>query len=329
MPHTTYTHDELLTDHPYDEPLALDGVPCHGGFVGGRYVSPRTLHRAPAIAAWQAQLPEGTLAAILGPIDSRIPPHFPNVEQTKLLVRHGVTVPLVRILSLIAMIEGFGGQVLRMLPIPDFGERVREPIDGTALAHLGSLFEAHALDEAGHRHMWELARDIALDRPEIPADLVPNLPPPGAVRVLPEVPGDMEGLLLRMLGVLSIEVFAVEAFRWARAVLGDAALFPRHVDAERVVAYIQQDEAPHVGYLAAGLGELRCRTLMGSDGALLPGQQVVDKALAMVVGVQTGARHQANCAFRMQVIERCLAEHPRRDAILDEFAALGPRPQTA
>src|SRR5207249_6824091 len=49
---------------------------------------------------------------------ARIPPHFPNDAQTRLLVREGVTMPLVRILSLIAIVEGFGGEVLRTLPIP-------------------------------------------------------------------------------------------------------------------------------------------------------------------------------------------------------------------
>jgi len=110
---TDYSFDDLLAEHPYERPLVLDGVPCHGGFVGGRYVSPRTLRRAGAIEAWQARLPAGELAAVLDPISARVPPHFPSVGQTKLLVRHGVTVPLVRILSIIAIVEGFGGEVLR------------------------------------------------------------------------------------------------------------------------------------------------------------------------------------------------------------------------
>src|SRR6266481_4533254 len=150
---TEYSFDDLLAEHPYERPLVLDGVPCHGGFVGGRYVSPRTLR------------PAGALAAVLDPISARVPPHFPSVGQTKLLVRHGVTVPLVRILSIIAIVEGFGGEVLRQVTLPRLRERVIDPVDGTALAHLGPLFEAHARDEAGHRRMWELARDIALDRP--------------------------------------------------------------------------------------------------------------------------------------------------------------------
>src|SRR2546425_13000891 len=90
---TEYSFDELLAEHAYEHPLALAAIPGHGGSVRGRYVSPRTLWRAPAIASWQARLPAGELAAVLDPISARVPPHFPGVEQTKLLVRHGVTAP--------------------------------------------------------------------------------------------------------------------------------------------------------------------------------------------------------------------------------------------
>ena len=319
-----YSRDEILAEHRYDRPLVFDDVPCHGGFTDGRYVSPRTLWRAPAIDAWQSRLPAGDLDAVLRPIEDAIPPHFPNVEQTKLLVRNGVTVPLVRILSLIAVIEGYGGEVLRTVPIPPFGDCVRDPIDGTTLSHLGALFEAHALDETGHRLMWELARDIALDRPPIP-DLAPNLAPPTGVRLLPEVPADLEGVITRMLGVLTVEVFAVEAFRWARAVLGDRQLFRRCDEASTLISYIQQDEAPHVGYLATALAELRCRTLIGADGGQVDGREVIDRARDTIVAFQTGPRHRGNIEFRTQVVEQCLANHPRGANLLTEFRALGDR----
>ena len=53
---TEFSPDDLLTSVAYDEPLIANGVRCHGGFVGGRYHSPRSVGRGPAIAAWQAQL---------------------------------------------------------------------------------------------------------------------------------------------------------------------------------------------------------------------------------------------------------------------------------
>src|SRR5262245_23026537 len=51
-----FTEAELLADHDVVEPLLAGGVRCHGGFdAEGRYVSPRTKHRVPAITAWQAR----------------------------------------------------------------------------------------------------------------------------------------------------------------------------------------------------------------------------------------------------------------------------------
>ena len=325
--HTEYSFDDLLAEHPYERPLVLDGVACHGGFVGGRYVSPRTLRRAPAIEAWQARLPAGELAAVLDPIGTRVPSHFPSAELTKVLVRHGVTVPLVRILSIIAIVEGFGGEILRQVVLPPLARRVLDPIDGTALAHLGPLFEAHARDEAGHRRMWELARDVALDRPPIPKDLVPNLAPAAGPRFVPQIPAEMEALVVRMTGVLVIEVFAKEAFRWAREVLGDAELFRRHEEARTLVEFIQQDETPHVGYLATALAELRCRRLAGEGGEVVPGREVVDVLRDTLVAFQSGPRHRANVEFRRQVIERCIEGHPRRDELMAAVGEAEERPR--
>src|SRR2546427_187159 len=84
-----FSFDEILSEHAYDRPLTVDGVRCHGGFVDGRYVSPRTLVRSEAIAAWQSRLPAGEVAAVLDPITACIPPFFPNDAQTRLLVREG------------------------------------------------------------------------------------------------------------------------------------------------------------------------------------------------------------------------------------------------
>ena len=50
----TFSERELLENHEVAEPLVAGGVRCHGGFdAEGRYVSPRTRNRLPAIAAWQ------------------------------------------------------------------------------------------------------------------------------------------------------------------------------------------------------------------------------------------------------------------------------------
>jgi hypothetical protein len=126
-----------------------------------------------------------------------------------------------------------------------------------------------------------------------------------------------------MVGVLVVEVFAMEAFRWAREVLGDPVLFRRHDEARTLVGFIQQDETPHVGYLATALAELRCRRLAGEGGEPVPGRIVIDRARDVIAGFQSGPRHRANMEFRTQVIERCVADHPDRQALLAEFRALG------
>ena len=47
-----FRREELLDSGPYAAPLIAGGVRCHGGFeADGRYRSPRTIHRAPAIEA--------------------------------------------------------------------------------------------------------------------------------------------------------------------------------------------------------------------------------------------------------------------------------------
>ncbi len=94
-----WTREELLSDLPYDEPLFAGGVRCHGGFAGGKYVSPRTLHRAPAIEAWQARLrAEGHL--LVDVPHEFVPPHYPNYPQAKLLLQEGVREPVVRALTI-------------------------------------------------------------------------------------------------------------------------------------------------------------------------------------------------------------------------------------
>src|SRR5690606_222669 len=75
-----FTEEELLADPDIAEPLVLDGIVCHGGFdADGRYVSPRTKHRVPAIEAWDEQRLEqfGTPKLDIGL--ETWPEHFPSV----------------------------------------------------------------------------------------------------------------------------------------------------------------------------------------------------------------------------------------------------------
>jgi len=299
MDRLEYSQEELLTSVTYDEPLVAAGVRCHGGFVGGQYRSPRSVGRGPAIAAWQAQLARRGVPLIeVAP--ELVPPHYPNAAQAALLLREGVREPLVRTLTTIAIIEGFGAMI-RDQRVPDLTRCVREPLAGTAAAHLaGGLFEAHARDEAGHRsegghkQMWEAARDLALERPTVPSDVLMRLMTGRRggprQRLFPQLDESFEELLAVMVNVLVIEIFAADTFRWAETVLGDPEVSARPREAAAMVGYIRSDESPHVEYLRTALGELRACTLRGPAGDEIAGNEVVDGLLARTLRVLTTQR---------------------------------------
>ena len=163
-----------MSEPAIDEPLIAGGVRCHGGYVDGQYVSPRSVVRRPAIVAWRHRLADEGHPLIHVPA-KYVPPNYPNYPQAKYLLKEGVVEPVTRALTIISIVEGFGARI-REVKVPDFNVELKESVEGTALAHLANgLFEAHARDEAGHRNegghkqMWEAARDLGLAKPHIPA----------------------------------------------------------------------------------------------------------------------------------------------------------------
>ncbi len=282
-----FTPKQLLTSDPHDDPLNVGGVLCHGGFVDGEYVSPRGLFRTPAIENWQRRLLDEGHALISLPL-RYVPPHYPNYEQAKLLLREGVVDPITRSLTIISIVEGFGARI-RDLRIPDLHKVVKEDIGGTALAHLDQgLFEAHARDEAGHRkegghkQMWEAARDLGLDKPELPGDILASMMMgrrrPERERMFPQLDAKLENMVAFLATVMIVEIVAEDVFEWAKLLLGDPEVCKNTEAAAAMVTYIQSDEKPHVEYLRTALSELRARTLIGSDGRTeVSGQQVVDR----------------------------------------------------
>src|SRR5439155_3277558 len=168
----TWSEAELLATDDVAEPLVAGGVRCHGGFADdGRYVSPRAKNRVPATQAWQQSHRELFDADILDAPIELWPEAFPNVAQTKYLLREGVPGPTIGALTRIGTVEGFGSMI-RAVNVEKMQKHFVESIDGTAIAHLQSgLFEAHARDEAGwegeagHKQMWFAARDLAFENP--------------------------------------------------------------------------------------------------------------------------------------------------------------------
>jgi len=296
-----YTRDELLESGPYAAPLVAGGVRCHGGFdADGRYRSPRTIHRAPAIAAWQARLArEGAELIQISP--SAMPPSYPNVEQAALLLEHGVRDPIVRTLTIISIVEGFGA-IIRDVKVPDLAALVVEPVEGTALAHLREgLFEAHARDESGwkdeggHKQMWEAARDLALENPKIPGDVLMRMmgrqaSRKKAERPFPQIDETLERMLATMAQVLVVEIFAAGTFEWGMRLLSNPKVSAAPEAAAAMVGHIRADENPHVEYLRTALSEVRARTLRTVDGRTIAGRSVVDGMLHTILRQMTTAR---------------------------------------
>jgi hypothetical protein len=329
----TFTPTELLSSEPGLEPLVANGVRCHGGFdADGHYRSPRTLHRAAAIRSWQARLAQDG-SPLLQISSALVPPQFPNVAQAKLLLQAGVRDPVVRALTTISIVEGFGA-IIRDVLLPPLSSLVREPLDGTALAHLGSgLFEAHARDEAGHRdegghkQMWEAARDLAFENPKIPGDVLMRMmgrrsSATKRKRAFPQLDEKLENLVATMVNVLVVEVFAENVFRWGMELLSDPEVSAAPERAGAMVGYIRSDENPHVEYLRTALSELRARTLVTVDGGALPGHELVDRFLHRTLRVFTNERPREQRDEARESLVAALAATTNPEGLRERFDAL-------
>ena len=340
---------ELLADDDIAEPLVAGGIRCHGGFsADGNYVSPRTKYRVPATNAWQQSHRERFGRDILDAPIELWPEVFPNVAQTKYLLRAGVPEPTISALTRIGTVEGFGSMI-RAVSVEKMQQHFVESIDGTAIAHLQhGLFEAHARDEAGwqeeagHKQMWFAARDIAFESPVtedmtqtmlvrmgiVPADGKPPTPEVArrnaeAARRFPDLDLSLEMMVRRMVGLLFIEVSAFHTFAWAEEVLADIDLVAGDGRGADLVAYVRADETPHVDYLRTALTEMRDRTFVGESGARIAGTDVIGTIWDTALELSLGANRENFVRTAMGEIEHALAGNARRDEILEGFRALG------
>jgi hypothetical protein len=343
-----WTEDELLATDAIVEPLVAAGVRCHGGFdADGRYHSPRTRFRAPAIDAWQQHHREQWGTELLDVPLSTWPETYPNVAQAKFLVRSGVREPIVTTLTRIGTVEGFGAMI-RYASVDDPQRFFVDDVRGTALAHLQrGLFEAHARDEAGHedeaghKQMWWAARDVAFEHPvteDETAEMLQRMgisgggavPDPAEIqrkalelRVFDDLDLGLEMLVQRMINILLIEISAFHTFVWAETVLSDTDLVAGEGEAARIVSYIRQDESPHVEYLKTALSEMRERTFVGESGRHLPGADVVGTLWQRGLADSLGARREQGLATTVREVEHALEGNARRDELLEEFHHLG------
>ncbi len=340
-----YTTDEILMGHAVEDPLVVRGVVCHGGFVDGAYVSPRTRFRREAITAWQDHHRETTGTDVLAAPLETWPGHWPSLEQSRFLLREGVREPIIGLLTRIGTVEGYGGAIRDVTPQGDIQRHFVEDVRGTATAHLAKgLLEAHARDEsgwaeqAGHNKMWYAVRDIAFEDPLTPdtehellvrmglaaaPGAAPSKPATPPARLLPEIDPGIEALLGFMCRVLFIEIKAFHAFAWAEALLCDPDLVAGEGEAARIVSYIRADETPHVEYLRTALSEMRARTFVSESGRQIAGTEVIDRVWQAALADSLGPNEQRGRTAVTRVLEHALEQRADGPELLEQFHRLG------
>lgn len=335
-----FDDSRLMASHEYVRPLQAAGHRLHGGFdAQGTYRSPRTLHRWPAVRAWQQALLDRGWPLIDASRSLLAAGNFPNVEQQALLLSWGCGQTLWNALTVTGVVEA-RGRLLAQFPAPDFQAIVQEGIEGTTLAHLGKgLFRAHGFDEGGvpdseqggHDVMWFAARDLlfgadAWPMPEVP----PSLARPQTARLLPMLDAPFEAAIVMMMNVLMIEVRAEAFFSFCLQVMRDPRNFTDRRaaadEAAQMVEYIREDEQIHVAYLQTALSELRSFTIRTLDGRGIPGEKLLDplwEGFVKFHAVDTLAHNRAQNQAAIEVALRAMPEGEQR---LARFNALSDRP---
>jgi hypothetical protein len=337
-----FTTDEILAEHDYAEPHSAAGQRLHGGFdAAGRYLPPRTRNRPQAVENWATALrarggePLAIGLELLGGV------RFPNLEQQKLLLRHGLEQSLWNSLTTIGRIEA-RGRFLAEIPAPSFAGIVDGDVSKMTLGHLGKgLFAAHGYDEGGvspkageqtvggHDAMWFATRDLAFGAGRYPLPAPPEMGggQPQNIRVMPDLPPGHEQLLRFLLNLLMIEIRAFITFDQHEKTLRDPTLFAaRRKEADEaadLVTRIREDERVHVAYLCNLFGELREATIHSVTGEEKPGTEVIDPAWKRQVKLST----ESDMILRQRVelrdvLHGRIAAHGDAARVREEFDAL-------
>lgn len=334
-----YTRDQLLADDAYARPQIEGGLRLHGGFdAAGRYISPRTKHRWPAVRAWQAQLATRGFPLVDASVRLLKRGNYPSVAQERLLLRAGLGEFLWNGLTITGVVEA-RGKVLCDATAPHFQDIVVEDLAGTCTGHLNTgLLYAHGLDEGGgqgqdgqtlggHDAMWFAVRDALFGADAYPIPEVPDtLSRPQTGRLMPQVPKVYEDWILLLMNVLMIEVRAESFFAFCTAVMRSPDVFAdRRAAAEhaaKLVERIREDEQIHVAYLQTFVSELRSLTFKTADGGRIAGAAVIDPVWAGMIAWHAETNADFQQAQARAAIEARLASHPQGRALLAEFHAL-------
>jgi hypothetical protein len=336
MAKLVYTEQEILADHPYAKSHEEAGYKLHGGFDdAGNYISPRMLHRGPAIEAWSEALQSRGQELIDSSQQLMVHGTFPNVQQQSLLLELGLGRTLWDSLSVTGVIEA-RGRKLAEATAPDFQDIVVEDISQTAVGHLNKgLLKAHGFDEGGdpargeggHDAMWFAVRDMLFGARAYPhAEIPESLGKPQIGRMMPQIPAEHENWILLLMNVLMIEVRAENFFNFCTTVMRDPRNFRDRRDvamhAADLVNRIRQDEAPHVGYLTVVVSELRSFTFKTVDGRRASGASIIDPIWRGMVQWHSVTNVEWDRAQTRKEFEKMLGALPNGADAMRRFYAL-------
>jgi hypothetical protein len=179
--------------------------------------------------------------------------------------------------------------------------------------------------------MWEAARDLALDKPKIPGDVLMRMMGRRASRgsrperPFPQLDETLERMLALMAQVLVVEVFAEGTFEWGARLLSNPEVSAAPAAAGDMVRHVQSDEKPHVEYLRTALSELRARTLRTVDGRTIAGREVVDGLLHRILREITRNRPREQREDIRESLIDAMQAAANPEALLEEFDALESR----
>ena len=334
-----YTSEDLLRDHPDLAPHVIEGRRMHGGFLpDGTYQPPRAFVRVPALVAWELALgerggrPLAADSSLLGGV------RLPTVEQSRVLLRHGLGQTFWNSLTITGKIEA-RGRLLAEFDFPDLQPHIVDDISQMAIGHLGKgLLKAHGWDEGGvvdpvlgaigaHDQMWFAARDLAFG-----AGAYPDVDPPDNIarpeqgrRWMPEVASEVEGLLSLLMNLLVIEFRAELGFADTQAILRTPDLFAgRRAQAEEaaeIVGRIRADEEIHVSSLRLFLGECASVTFRTNGGGTIPGQVLIDRFWNGLVQWATVDQPVLVAEQQRAVLRERVMAHPDGTEIWRQFEA--------
>ncbi|MGD0191412.1 MAG: hypothetical protein ABSD74_11780 [Rhizomicrobium sp.] len=339
MAKLVYTAEEILADHPYATLHEEAGYRLHGGFdAKGKYISPRTLHRWPAIRAWAdalkakgGHLVDSSQAILAGG-------NYPNTAQQHFLLEQGLGKTLWDSLTVTGVIEARGKR-LADATAPDFQSIIVEDISQTATGHLNKgLLRAHGLDEGGddarglggHDAMWFAVRDMLFGKDAYPHPDVPeSIARPELGRLMPQIPKDHEEWILLLMNVLMIEVRAENFFSFCTSVMRDPSNFRDRrevaMHAADLVDRIRADEAPHVGYLTDAVSELRSFAFKREGGGTVSGMEMIDPIWRGMVQWHGVTNFAHDRELRRENIVHLLEREPNGHALVSRFDELEGR----